>query len=266
MMSTADLIIVTDLDGSLLDHHNYSYQEALPMLNRLREENIPLVFNTSKTKAELEILRQELNHQDPFVVENGSGLYLPSWHKKSHYDCHLLGARYQRILDQLAPLWGNFKFEGFSQWSDEQLAEKTGLSLKEAGLAKQREFSEPILWQDSEAAFKEFRTLLKNEGLTLLKGGRFHHVLGMVNKGDCFSTLRDWYFRNRNRQARFIALGDGENDVAMFEAADIAIVIRSAVNPLPKMPIHLNPLISENPGPLGWAECLEQVLKTEFNI
>ncbi|MGA0327631.1 MAG: hypothetical protein ACO3OK_11595, partial [Limisphaerales bacterium] len=41
-------VVVTDLDGSLLDHHTYSFEAALPALSVLKEEGIPLILNTSK--------------------------------------------------------------------------------------------------------------------------------------------------------------------------------------------------------------------------
>ena len=50
----SDMLVFTDLDGTLLDHHDYSYDAALPTLRRLKKANIPLIFNTSKTAAEVE--------------------------------------------------------------------------------------------------------------------------------------------------------------------------------------------------------------------
>ena len=36
-------LVFTDLDGSLLDHHTYSYRDALPQLHRLEHRGIPVV-------------------------------------------------------------------------------------------------------------------------------------------------------------------------------------------------------------------------------
>ena len=33
--SQKELIVVTDLDGTLLDHHDYSFDEVLPILDRM---------------------------------------------------------------------------------------------------------------------------------------------------------------------------------------------------------------------------------------
>ncbi len=44
------LIIFTDLDGTLLDLHTYSFEKSLPGLGLLRQKNVPLVFCSSKTR------------------------------------------------------------------------------------------------------------------------------------------------------------------------------------------------------------------------
>ena len=52
------LLVFTDLDGSLLDHHSYSYQAALPRLQQLEQLGVPVIPATSKTRAEIVHLRE----------------------------------------------------------------------------------------------------------------------------------------------------------------------------------------------------------------
>jgi mannosyl-3-phosphoglycerate phosphatase len=70
-------IIFTDLDGTLLHPKSYSFQEAMPALDLIRAQGIPLVLCSSKTRAELEIYRARLDNGDPFIIENGGALYVP---------------------------------------------------------------------------------------------------------------------------------------------------------------------------------------------
>jgi predicted mannosyl-3-phosphoglycerate phosphatase (HAD superfamily) len=74
---TTKLIVFTDLDGTLLDHHSYGYEAAKPLLGKLRGLGVPVIANTSKTRAEWQDLAAELDNGDAFVVENGSAIYLP---------------------------------------------------------------------------------------------------------------------------------------------------------------------------------------------
>ena len=48
-------IIFTDLDGTFLNHDNYSFQESQEALEKIEQQRIPLIFTTSKTKIEVEI-------------------------------------------------------------------------------------------------------------------------------------------------------------------------------------------------------------------
>jgi predicted mannosyl-3-phosphoglycerate phosphatase (HAD superfamily) len=51
-------LIFTDLDGSLLDHHTYSFAPAANYLDRLETQGIPVIPITSKTRAEVLVLRR----------------------------------------------------------------------------------------------------------------------------------------------------------------------------------------------------------------
>ena len=70
-------LVFTDLDGSLLDHDTYSYTAALPMLERLSDGGIPVIFVSSKTRSEIVELRGELGNNNPFIVENGAAVFIP---------------------------------------------------------------------------------------------------------------------------------------------------------------------------------------------
>src|SRR3989339_344329 len=72
-----ELIVFTDLDGTLLDHDTYAYDEARPGLDRLAAEGVPLVLVSSKTRPEIEELRARLGNRHPFVPENGGAIFIP---------------------------------------------------------------------------------------------------------------------------------------------------------------------------------------------
>lgn len=70
-------LVFTDLDGTLLNHHNYSVEAALPCIQKLHQLDIPVIFNTSKTFHESVELQKLLQINAPFIVENGSSIYIP---------------------------------------------------------------------------------------------------------------------------------------------------------------------------------------------
>lgn len=64
-------IVFTDLDGTILNHHTYAYQAVLPLLAKLRESNVPVVLNSSKTLSELVMWQQTFALDTPVIAENG---------------------------------------------------------------------------------------------------------------------------------------------------------------------------------------------------
>lgn len=265
------LIVMSDLDGTLLDHDSYSFAPAVPVITRLQTAGIPLILNTSKTAAELLALREALNNTDPFVVENGSAIYLPdsssmstmcSPAQLSGNDVHVLGARRTEILAiiQNQRREENFLFTGFSDMKVSEVIAYTGLSESEAEQANTREFSEPLIWQDSAHQLRKFEALIANHGLRLLRGGRFVHVIGACDKGKCLQWFRECYRRSDNSIPRFVALGDSQNDVAMLNAADIAVIVRSSHHEPPDLEKQSSVIITEETGPQGWADALTQIL------
>lgn len=70
--------IFTDLDGTFLDHDTYSFAVAVPTLGIVEQKQIPLVFCSSKTRTEILRWRERLGNHDPFISENGGGIFVPT--------------------------------------------------------------------------------------------------------------------------------------------------------------------------------------------
>lgn len=268
--ATRKIIVVTDLDGSLLDHYSYSAEPALATIRKLQNRRIPLIFNTSKTLAECEALSEKLGLSDPFIVENGSATYYPKRRFRtapqgatSHgvYWQVVAGMRHEDIQTRLAPLKADYRMVTLSDCSLGDICAATGLSMTAARRAQNRQFSEPLIWQDSDEALVQFQQALVGLGLTTLRGGRFLHVLGDVDKGKALLAIQAVY-RQTYHEVVAIALGDGDNDIAMLEAADFPVLIRSPAHALPVLASTREVTISEETGPAGWAASIRHLLKT----
>ena len=247
------VLVVTDLDGSLLDHHDYSYSEVLPVLERLATLGIPVVANTSKTRGEWLAMRDRFSNKAAFVVENGSAVIFPD------REDELLGSSREEINLVLDSLREEFHFETFRDLGLMGVIEHTGLAEANAVLASKREFSEPLVWKDSAEQEQRFCEEITRRGLTTLAGGRFLHVLGATNKGKALEILRSYY------GADFvIALGDSPNDVAMLDRAEVGCIILSASNPPLLVSKAPRVLRSEGHGSSGWAELMTALLDEIF--
>lgn len=266
------ILIFTDLDGTLLDHHSYSYEAAEPALEMIRQRRIPLVLCTSKTAAELQVLRQRLKLTDPFIVENGAAIFYPETcfsqtaagdNLEERLIAHYFGNPYRELIKIVHSIREErgYRFRGFSDYSVREVSAETGLDPNSALLAKFREGSEPISWQDSPEALARFVEDLARHQLQLTKGGRFYHVLPRVDKGQAVKWVCN-QFREFSPASDFftIALGDGMNDLPMLEAVDLAVVLPAA-NGDRVEPSEVRTLRMKEPGPVGWNRAITEIFQ-----
>lgn len=267
-------IVFTDLDGTLLDHYSYSADKASDLLDLLRIENVPVIFSSSKTRAEIEPLRSRLENVHPFICENGAAVCIPQDYFLQKPLGTLLRSDYWvktftepreywlAMLDRLSASYAG-EFESFSSMSVARICELTGLSTLDAEQAKKREYSEPILWKGDESRRQTFINDLIRSGGCVQQGGRFLSLSGDSNKGSALKWLL-MQFKRQAPEGRFhtVALGDGENDVAMLEASDTAIVVASPVHAAPALNRRAGVRFSNECGPAGWQAELSKELKT----
>lgn len=151
--------------------------------------------------------------------------------------------------------------------SIQEIITATGLSNKEAKLAANREYGEPILWLGSDAERTQCILAIEELGGKPLRGGRFLHLSGDTDKGKALLWLTQQYQIDRGiKKYTSIALGDGQNDIAMLEAAEIAVRILSPANPPPSLKRTTGIYTSQAHGPKGWSECLEQIIFNDSQI
>lgn len=273
-------LVITDLDGTLLDHHSYSWQAAASVINKLKEKNVPIVINTSKTVEEVIALQKDLNITMPFIVENGSALYFPKSFVADHhltipntvetknYYYILFGENRKAIIDVVYTLKQefNFKFSGYYEWSVEDVIERTGLSQEAATASVNRQYSEPLIWEDTDAALEKFKSLLKEKYLTTLKGGRFLHVLGETDKAKPIVFLENLLAANKSEKLNVICLGDSYNDAEMLAVADFPVWVKSPTNTFPQHKGENTAFYTTKFGPEGWREAIEHIFSEQLYL
>ncbi len=266
------LLIVSDLDGTLLDADTYSFAAAEPALARLHRAGVPLVLCSSKTRAEIEALLTQLGIDEPFVSENGGAIYLPesSWAGAETLGQHVggririeLGWAYPEVVAHVrdAARDQNVLIRGFADMSVDDITRECGLAPLQAQLAKLREYDEPFRILDPDpAAGSRLLKALHRRGLRTVQGGRYHHATGDTDKGMAVEVLR-LLFAGRG-PVTMVGLGDAPNDVALLRAVDLPVIVRNdhqdaAGRLLRKVPTAR---VTERPGPAGWAHAVSHIL------
>lgn len=259
-------LVFTDLDGTLLNHSDYSFAPAKEALSLLKSRSIPLVIATSKTFSEVVDLQKELEIRQPFIVENGAGIFVPSecvlakeqpfkeeWIKisKAH--------SYIELRLFFVSMKRRYSIKGFGDMSVEEVMEHTGLSHDESINAMKRDFTEPFL-MDDENELEALKKEANEEGFDIVKGGRFFHLVSLLqDKANAMFTLAHMYEEYHNEKCVKIALGDSANDFTMIKRADIGVLV----------PLHDGSFSAignadiqraKYPGPKGWNSSIMEIL------
>jgi mannosyl-3-phosphoglycerate phosphatase len=264
------LVVFTDLDGTLLDAETYSYAESLPALSKVLALPGAVVLCSSKTRSEIASLREELRLDHPFIVENGGGVYVP----EDYFPFALEGAvsegRFQKITmgagidrlrralkDTAAELGATIR--AFGSMSVAEISQHTGLTLPQAAASAAREFDEPFLIEDGDAA--ALIAALENQGLRVIQGGRFFHLTGKCDKGDGVRLLLGLY-RRVNPRVVSAGLGDSANDVSFLREVDHPVLIRGRDGSWNSTVLSEMPAVqkSREPGSRGWREAVERIV------
>ena len=72
---TMQPVFITDLDGTLLGHEDFSFIPIRDDFLNLLDRGIQIIFNSSKTATEIRALCDDLDVKLPFICENGAALF-----------------------------------------------------------------------------------------------------------------------------------------------------------------------------------------------
>jgi len=262
------LVIFTDLDGCILNHDDYSFEGAQPSLARIKRANIPLIYTTSKTKTEVELLQEEMGIREPFIVENGAAVFFPSGYSEwgikigtimPPYNLIRRGKPYSEIRKFLERVKIQFDIRGFGDLTVREIAELAGLPEEKAKLAKEREFTEPFLIRNEED-IDRLKDLALHEDIKITKGGRFYHFIGIhQDKGEAVKITKYIFRQYNGSDVLFIGVGDSANDLPMLENVDIPILIPHPDGSYEKADVS-NLIRAEYPGSKGWNKSVEKIL------
>ena len=256
MIENSSLWVVSDVDGTLMDH-SYDLSPAKETIYKLKKLSIPVILCTSKTAAEVKVIRNELNLTDPYIVENGAAIYGETL-KKVNGEI-ILGQKYE-ILEEILNIISkeiNFKLIPLNNLSDQEATHLTGLKGNSLNLMRERHWSMPFL---NPPSFLEesISVCCKKFKVDIFKGNRMSHLLSSnSNKGKAINALKKY---SNNQNIKIVGLGDSPNDLPLLLNSDIKIVIPGIDGPNLNLLNQLNDFeftLASEPNGYGW--------KTEIN-
>ncbi len=259
MIENSSLWIVSDVDGTLMDH-SYDLTPAKETIKYLQKLSIPVILCTSKTAAEVKVIRNDLNLSDPYIVENGAAIYGESLKKVNGKI--ILGQKYE-ILEEILNFISkeiDYKLIPLNNLTDQEATQLTGLKGNSLNLMRDRNWSMPFLNPPSFLEEK-INICCKKFKVDIFKGNRMSHLLSNnSNKGKAINALKEY---SNLQNIQIIGLGDSPNDLPLLLNSDIRVVIPGIDGPNLNLLDQLKDLeftLASEPNGYGWKNEINKLI------
>ncbi|MEL6547987.1 MAG: hypothetical protein AAFQ82_25400, partial [Myxococcota bacterium] len=237
------------------------------------------------TAAEMLDYRTRMGNTHPFIVENGSKVFIPKGyfsaqpagtHEENGYWVRNLGGRSRTelltaLVDARMHNYGDFTHFAAAGAAG-IVALTNGLTMDESVRANMRMGTESALWTGTQGK-ERFVEFLRGRGVDVVEGGKFTTLTGSGTKGKALEWLTDLYAKEFDRTIQPVALGDGGNDLPALQSAQAlggtAVVV--APRKAGKKPLHQTDagrslaegemLFANDLPARGWADAMGQVMK-----
>lgn len=252
-------IFITDLDGTLLGHDDFGFASIRDDILAFLAAGVPIIPNSSKTRAEIGYFCQQLGFRLPFICENGAALV----------NADLLGANGMKIMPRCI-VAGRSVDKLMSEWiaaidpalrrscvfldalDAEQQTAILGLSGDDLGRALARDYSVLFRFEGDEQELARLYAQADAAGLSIHRGGRVCCLSGQHDKSTFNSLIRDAH-GSAGTVSSMVGFGDSENDVAMLCTVDVACVVPRPGAPVLRLPYPPDTvIIAPKPAPEGW--------------
>ena len=259
MIEDSSLWIVSDVDGTLMDH-SYDLTPAKETIKTLQKLSIPVILCTSKTASEVKVIRKELNLTDPYIVENGAAIYGESLEKVNGEI--ILGKKYEYLEEILNFISKeiDYKLIPLNDLTDQEATQLTGLKGNSLNLMRDRHWSMPFLNPPS-LLEEKINICSKKFQVDIFKGNRMSHLLSKnSNKGKAINALKKY---SNIQNIQIIGLGDSPNDLPLLLNSDIRIVIPGKDGPNLNLLDQLKDLeftLASEPNGYGWKNEINKLI------
>jgi mannosyl-3-phosphoglycerate phosphatase len=269
------LMVVTDLDGTLLDFENYTFKPANPALRLLRKLGVPVICCSSKTSKEIEYWRRKLSLCSPFISENGAAVLLPIDHFGSLRGEFIRRGQY--LVREFGPARSKLRtvFEkvrresrvpitGFSDMDLSTVKSLCGFAtMQQAKIAADREYSEPFVFPShiDDNTISDLLAQFKEHQLKVIRGRRFFHLVGDIDKGRAVEFLKCRYSEIGQAKEQSIGIGDSTNDLEMLNVVDFPVLVMAKnLRYNADVKTRIDPILAGAVGPEGWNRAIKMLL------
>ena len=260
------LLIFTNVDDLFSNPEDPSYKLAIAAVENLRKFKIPLVLVTTKTNAQIQLLKSDLDSSAPVIVEHGSGIAIPQENEEfkssdliveKDWQFKQLGCSYVEARAALKVIQSEVRINNLKGFGDlgvaeiERIAGFTEASIKQI---KTRKFSE-IFVTPKNVDPQEIVATAAEFGFKALMGEKLSCLFGeSASVASAIDWLKTNYARSQSdSQITTVGLGCSPNDLEMLNAVDLPIVMSNSES------FNQDWSRSEAIGLAGWVETITKI-------
>lgn len=237
-MPLENLLLVSDLDGTLLDDDHDISAKNKEAIQRFEGQGGHFTFATGRMETSTTPYIEELDIQLPVIVYNGAGLYDPqedrlTWKRELTDYQDILGelmtylARYDlsiQIYQDGQPYYAGSKAIVEEADFKERV---TSLPLDQADLS--RPTTKILMIANQLEVLHEIEEMVADSGYpcaTIYSEWNYFELAPLnTNKGDALLQLTDRYEKQHEKQLTTVTAGNNQNDLPMLEAADYGFYV-----------------------------------------
>ena len=266
-------LIFSDLDGTFLHHKTFDFKILVEDLHILEKEKYLFIPISSKTYDEIILIKDKINLNFPFSVENGSCSYFPQTTtnvKNKNIIYHKIRSKTSKSIKYIESILDSKEFNKFKNsfqmiknLSNKEIMKITNLKKKNIQHFLNREFSISILWTGNKEALKAFQKKLNHNYLDIKFGGKIFNISGFSNKVDGIKIIIKYFKKRSFLNSNFftIGIGDSENDINMLKYTDYSALIKKSDGKYLKLNDKYIFIKSKKIAPQGWKEVMSQIYK-----
>ena len=263
MNQKKQIIIFTDLDGSLLHKDTFKFDLIENYFRKLIYDGVVIIPNSSKTEDELLDFNNQHNLNLSFISENGSSIHGLNKIHQNLPDKVLISRSKNEILkifNENISLDLKKKITPILELEIEEQQKILGLPLDKVPLATKRMHSIPVHFKGSEIEKNNFIKRISEIGLTAQSGGRLINICDNTNKSKAMSKAVQLIRKQLDGEIITIGVGDNENDIEMIKQTDYPCLVKN--ENFDSSLINIDNLIkSDEPSPKGWSDVIKTALQ-----
>ena len=260
-MSFSNILLFTDLDGTLLNKKTFEFKAALNLIKNCVSKGINIIPNSSKTDLELDEICENLEIPKVYISENGSCIYGLNFLSKNLNEKVRLSRNkdiiFKNFTDNI-----NVKLQKkcliLENETLQNQIEVLGLPKNKIFKAMNRKFSTPFIFLGNKEEEVELKKHVNKFGLNIQFGGRVLSLGDKVSKGNAMMRFMSLLSNETKKNYVSICVGDNENDFDMLDKCDYPCLVKNG--PLKNINFKNQCVFSQKEAPDGWVEVVNKTL------